>query len=217
MKRSVFGEWCKAAIRLFALVSFALVPAAGRADQIQMQNGDHYAGTVVSVTSDTVVLRSEVLGTIRLPRSKVATVGFGANAGTNFIAAPALTNRQPAAELVAGTTGSASKPSLELRQLGSQTNLIRQVQEQFLGGAGPEANAKFTELLNGLSTGNLNMNDLRAQASSAAAQLRASRRDLGDDAGGMLDGYLAILDSFLKESATGDLVLTNSLPAATKP
>jgi len=31
--------------------------------------------------------------------------------------------------------------------------------------------------------------------------LRAARKDLGEDGGIALDGYLAILDSFLKETA----------------
>ena len=75
------------------------------------------------------------------------------------------------------------------------------VQAQFLADAGPEANAKFNELLGGLMTGKLSLEDLRVQAQSAATQMHEARKELGDDAGVMIDGYLAILDHFLKETA----------------
>lgn len=48
-------------------------------------------------------------------------------------------------------------------------------------------------------SGKLNMNDLAAQARSAADQLRAARKDLGDEAGWMVDSYLGILDHFLNQ------------------
>jgi hypothetical protein len=42
------------------------------------------------------------------------------------------------------------------------------------------------------------------------------RKDLGEDAGGALDGYLAILDSFLKETET-TYGATNAPSASPKP
>ncbi len=87
-----------------------------------------------------------------------------------------------------------------MRQLGANSNLVHKVQAQFLSGAGPEANAKFDELLNGFLNGKLTVNDIRAQAQSAANQLRAAKKELGDDAGWAIEGYLAILDHFLKET-----------------
>src|SRR5437899_8094720 len=56
------------------------------ADQIEMQNGDRYFGKVLSVTTNTVVLQSEVLGTVNLPRARVANIALGT----------AATNRAPA-------------------------------------------------------------------------------------------------------------------------
>ena len=82
--------------------------------------------------------------------------------------------------------------------MGAHTNLIRQVQKQFLTDAGPEANKKFDELLSGLMSGKLTVDDLRAEARSAADQLRALKRDSGEDSGFAADAYLAILDQFLK-------------------
>jgi hypothetical protein len=70
-----------------------------------------------------------------------------------------------------------------------------------LSTAGPDANKKYNELLGGLMSGKLDVNDIRAEAASAANQIRALKRELGDDAGGSLDGYLTILESFLGETA----------------
>ena len=81
------------------------------------------------------------------------------------------------------------------------TNLINQVQKQFLSGAGTEANAKFSELLGGLMSGKLNVDDIRAQAKAAADQLRTLQQESGEDTGFAANTYLAILDHFLKESA----------------
>ena len=77
--------------------------------------------------------------------------------------------------------------------MGAHTNLIRQVQKQFLTDAGPEANKKFDELLSGLMSGKLTVDDLRAEARSAADQLRALKRDPGEDSSFAADAYLAIL------------------------
>lgn len=168
------------------------------ADQVQMQNGDQLFGRVVSMSGDTLTLHSEILGTVKLPRAKIASVSFGTNA-LPPLASQVLTNRQalPAAIGTNGTTQLANT----LKQLRTQSNLVSQVQAQFLAGAGPEANAKFNELLNGLMNGQLNMGDLRSQAQNAAAQLRAAKKDLGGDAGWVLDSYLTILDNFINETA----------------
>ncbi len=58
-------------------------------------------------------------------------------------------------------------------------------------------------------SGKLTVNDLRKEAKSAADQLRAVKRDLGDDSG-TLDGYLSILDSFLNETASPAGSATNA-------
>ena len=95
----------------------------------------------------------------------------------------------------------ATNLSPAFRQLGANTNLIQQVQKQFLSGAGPEANNKFNELLGGLMSGKLSVDDIRAEAKTAVDQLRALQREGGEEAGFATDAYLAILDHFLKETA----------------
>ena len=188
-----------------ALLFSALLPA--RADQVELTNGDRYVGYVLSVNSNTVVLQSDVLGNARLPRSKVAVISFGRIPGTNSTSRLSPTNTPPA---LASNAVADLNPAL--RRLGASTNLIRQVQQQFLSGAGTEANAKFNELLNGLITGNLDVNDIRAQAKSAADQLRTLQKESGEESSFAASAYLSILDHFLKETAPA----TTKSNAATK-
>ena len=176
-----------------ALVIGSIFP---RGDQVQMQNGDRYFGRVLSLNTNTLVLQSDVLGSVRLPRGKVALITLGTATPTNAAGAMGAPNNRPAAP-----TNAVLDLSASLRDLGANTNFIRQVQAQFLGDAGPEANNKFNEMVGGLMSGKLTLNDIRTEAKSAAAQLRDLKRDLGDDAGWALDGYLAILENFLRETA----------------
>ncbi len=199
-----FSKWVRLVRTGVALGVVLLLLEAGVsrlcADQVQMVTGDQYFGHVVSVSADTVVLQSQVLGTLRLPRTKVAQVSFGTNPLTNAVAGIARTNA-PYQPMISASTNALPELSPALRQLGKQTNLIGQIRRQFLADAGPEANAKFDELLNGLLSGQLNMGDLRSQAQNAADQIRSAKKDLGPEAGGMLDTYLTILDHFLKETS----------------
>jgi hypothetical protein len=108
--------------------------------------------------------------------------------------------RQPASSSIAVTNGM-NDLSGPLRQLGANTNFIEQVRAQFLAEAGPEANQKFSAMVGGLLSGKLTVKDIRTEAKSAADQLKELKRDLGEDAGWALDGYLAILENFLRETA----------------
>ena len=181
-----------------------------------MQNGDRYIGKVVSLNDATLVLQNDVLGTVRLPRGKVAMITFGATTPAQAFQQPTTTNRLAQAP-VRGATNASPELSAVLGQLSVSSNLVKQVQSRFLSGTGSEANGKFNEMLDGLLTGKLDMTDLRAQAQSAADQLRAAKKDLGDEAGWGLDSYLAILDHFLKETAPQDGSPTNSLPPQARP
>ena len=198
-----------------ALVLF-LAPGWLRADQVEMQNGDRYAGHVLSLNTNTVVLQSDVLGTLRLPRAKVAVITLG-SMPANSPALPALTNA-PGLALSTARTNKPPKLSPAFAQLGASTNLIQQVQKQFLSGAGPEANNKFNELLGGLMSGKLSLDDIRAEAKTAADQLRALKREGGEETGFATDAYLAILDHFLKETApSGSATNTPASSSGSKP
>lgn len=190
-----------------------------RADQVEMQNGDRYFGKVLSVSADTVVLESEVLGKINVPRKKIASLAIGTNAAapkaaTNVMRVFAPTNLATAAPLAALANTNADL-SAAFRNLGANTNFIRQIREQMLAGS-PEAASHYDELVNGLMSGKLNLDDLRREAKSSADQLRALKRDLGPEAGDSLDAYLDVLDNFLKETVAGPMSATPALQPKTQ-
>jgi len=179
-----------------------------RADTVEMQNGDRYNGKILSVDTNTVVIQNDVLGTVRLPRDKMANLIVNADARTNGVVAAPATPRQ-----LSAPTNPVIDLSSALRQLGANTNFIQQVQSQMLSSAGPEANKKFNELVGGMMSGKITVNDIRAEANSAVKQLKELKRDLGEGAGDDLDGYLAILEGFLRETTPESKGATNAPPA----
>jgi hypothetical protein len=186
-------------------VSIAMVIL--HADQVIMQNGDRYTGTVLSMSTNTVVLESEVLGKINVPRKTVASLLIGTNPVASKAAATLTRVSPPATPPVAvpaPTTALANTNadlSAALRNLGANTNFVQQIREQMLS-TSPEANQQYSEMVNGLATGQLNLNDIRIRAKSSADQLRAYKKELGPEAGDALDMYLEVLDNFLKETAS---------------
>jgi len=61
-------------------VTFLIVFCAvtlSQADQVIMQNGDLLNGKVLTMTATTLVLQNDNLGTVTLPRARVATVVLG--------------------------------------------------------------------------------------------------------------------------------------------
>jgi hypothetical protein len=200
------------------ILAWAILLMAGftselSADQVETQNGDRYIGKVLSVNAETLVFQNEVLGTVKLPRAKISHITLGTNSPINgaFFVATNGGNHTPAFS----GTNSSSELSATARQLGSNSNLIQQVQAQFLNGAGPEAKEKFDQLLGGFMSGKLSVDDIRAQAKSAADQLRSAKNELGGDSGFMIDSYLAILDNFLKETAPTNTAVSKPSAAAT--
>jgi len=221
------GVWPRAFVTRFLLNGSAvlgglcLVYRIASADQVEMQNGDRYVGKVLSVSTNTVTLQSEVLGTVNLPRARVAHIALGTTESvTNTSPAALGLPKAPAALARPGVAGSQSPPTITngnlsaaFHQLGGKTNFIQEIQSQYLNAAGPEANAKFNEMVAGLMTGKLNVSDIRREAQSAASQLRAAKKDLGSDDTGMVDEYLAILDKFINETGgTPASSATNATP-----
>ena len=187
------------------LLALAALPVL--ADQVEMQNGDRYTGRVLSLSADYVVLQNDILGKITLPRSKVTllTVGSAAQAGVSVGGPVALssvpTTNHPTVnpKSIVLTNGNADLAGA-LKSLGANTNFIEQIKGQFLADAGPEANQQFNDMLGGLLTGKIDIAALRAQAKSAADQLRAYQKELGPEASDTYSSYLAILDHFLQET-----------------
>ena len=185
-----------------------------RADQIEMQNGDRYNARVVSMNNDSIVIQSDVLGTVKLAKNKVANISMGAPATSGTVATTPAQRTPVAAGAPAPAASSTNNISTAVRQIATQTNLIEQVQNEYLTGADPAAKAKFNEILGGLAAGTISINDLRAQAKSAADQLRAMKKELGSGADDTIDGYLAVLDGFLQESATSETPATQATTPA---
>lgn len=187
-----------------------------RADQLQMQNGDRYAGKIVSVTSNVVVLQSEVLGRIALPREKVSALTFGSGITTNATPMVVTAPTSPATSPRVATTN--MDLSAAFQDLGANTNFIQQVRQQMLAGADPAASQKYDELVSGLMGGRLSIDDLRDQAKVSINQINDLKRELGPEAGDALDSYLSILQSFVNETAPATPVVPPaSAPAAARP
>jgi hypothetical protein len=184
-----------------------IIPAL-RADQVVMQNGDLLNGTVLAMSTNTLMLQNANLGAVTLPRTKISSVTFGAGAATALSRVASPTNILVIDRLNAEETNSVSNSELaaEMREIRDQTNLIQQVQAQILGSsASPEAVNKFNELLDGLSTGKIDMNELRAEAQSAADQLDSFTNEMEPDSSEEAAGYLSILNNFLEETAPGNI------------
>jgi hypothetical protein len=165
------------------------------ADQIELRNGDRYFGKVLSLNSNTVVLESAVLGQVQLSRAQVASISLNGVASASL----PLTNTAPNIAASPGNRGATNVLETAVRRLKANTNVVQQVHSDLLAGAGPEATQKFNEMVSALLTGKLTISGLRKEADSAAKQLRELRKDLGEDSAGLVDGYLEILDKFLRD------------------
>ncbi|HVV00801.1 MAG TPA: hypothetical protein VHH88_05525 [Verrucomicrobiae bacterium] len=196
---------------LLSLAAFAAVVSTepSRADQIEMTNGDHYVARVVAMTNGMVVLDSSVLGTVAVSRAKVASIHLGVGAAVPL--RPGIASHFPAAASV--TTPAAASPDRGLAGISGETNLIQQVQKEYLADSGPAATAKFNELLAGLQSGKISLGDLRKQAQTAADQLKQFKKDLGPEADETLDGYLSILESFLRDTPASESTVNTTSPA----
>jgi hypothetical protein len=241
-------------ISALSILALVLVTLRLSAEEVRIQNGDHYAGQVLSLNTNTLVLESALMGRLSLPRDRVASIVLSPTAA---IESPPTTNRNDEVRMRNGdclggrvlslnsnsllflspVLGKVSLPRCEvafiaLRPLAthknalalSNTNLdtpppqsgdlaaalsqydpnsgtVQDLKNQLLSNAGPAATQKFNEMLAGLMSGKMTVDDIRSQAQTVSAQARALKRDLGNDpAAEALDGYLDILDSFLQQT-----------------
>jgi len=198
------------------LIIAVFLASGARADQLELQNGDRLSGKVLSMSADTVLLESQLLGKVKVPRSSVISLVIGTNQPSS--------KETPTAQPVGRMIPSVGVPPASLQPTnaelfaspvspGADTNVIRQIREQMLGG-NPAAAAKFDELAGGLMSGKLTLDDLRREARTAAGQLRELKRDF-PDAAESLDAYLGVLETFLNEPDNKPSAATSS-PRATK-
>lgn len=180
------------------------------ADSVDMRNGDRFTGQVVNVDARTVTLQNPNLGVVRLPRTNVLQISFEQVERS----LPAAAKSPPAPVIL---TNSVASLANQLQTEGVDPKLKQQIQAQFLSAAGPEANAKFDSMLQGLLSGTMSMGDLRAEARSAANQIREMRKQVGGEGGEVLEGYLEVLDGFLRESPADEPVKTPRTGKPTPP
>jgi hypothetical protein len=205
--RSMIHKIILLSVGIYIVLTVPLI----RADQVEMLNGDRLSGRVLSVTTETVVLQSDVLGRVNVPRQKIATVSFRTNTapetGTIINSRTSLQTASQSGNSPIALVNTNMPLAASFGGPGDDTNVVRQIREQMLAG-NPAASAKFDELANGLMSGKLNMEDLRREAKASADQLRELQRQ-DPEAAASLDGYLQVLDSFLNEPV--------DVPAVTTP
>ena len=175
--------------------AICVLPTLLKADVIELVNGDRYYGSLIAVTQTNVELKSEIQGKINIPREKVATILFRETAAQKADLAKSASGQKKA---------KISPLADELRAQGINSKDLSKVPEEILSGANPEATEQFKEMVAGLMTGTLSVDSIRAQAQQSVEEIQAMKEDLGADAGELLDGYLLILQNFLKESGNAD-------------
>ena len=187
---------------------------AARGDSLELVNGDLYSGTLVSMTASNFVFQSEIQGLVTLPRSKVAKILFreaalpklsSSNSAHSFSDRPTQFSLQFTNRSARPANTLARSPNTvvqELRQQGVDPKLVSHVQDQILAKSTPEVSQKFDELLGGLISGSVSLDDIRSQAKSSLQNIQEAKKIMGDDVGGVLDGYLVILQNFLNETDT---------------
>ncbi|MEO8426517.1 MAG: hypothetical protein ABI651_05315 [Verrucomicrobiota bacterium] len=175
--------------------AICLLPALLKADVIELINGDRYYGSLIAVTQTNVELKSEIQGKMNIPRDKVATIIFRETAAQKADFAKSGSG-QKKAKITAMTD--------ELRAQGIDPKDTSKLPEEILSGANPEATEQFKEMVAGLMTGQISVDSIRAQAQKSVEEIQAMKEDLGAEAGELLDGYLLVLENFLKESGKPD-------------
>jgi hypothetical protein len=175
--------------------AICLLPALLKADVIELVNGDRYYGSLIAVTQTNVELKSEIQGKMSISRDKVATIIFRETAAQKTDVAKSASGQKKA---------KISPLADELRAQGINPKDISKIPEEILSGANPEATGQFKEMVAGLMTGQISVDSIRVQAQKSVEEIQAMKEDLGADAGELLDGYLLILEGFLKETDKSD-------------
>jgi hypothetical protein len=176
------------------------------ADTIEMANGDVLNGQVISLDGKELVLKSELLGELKLAREKVSAIHLGDK--------PVLTRNAAQAQAVPAANKPALDPEVQkvlgavpstddvLKQLqggGVNPQMIGELQTKFPLLNTPEAGEYFNDTLGGLMSGKLSIQDVRKDAVLARDGLLDLQKDLGPE-GAALNGYLSILNKFIKET-----------------
>jgi hypothetical protein len=181
--------------RIFLALCFWGSGVLASGDVLNLSNGDRYVGVIEIVNAKEVHLKSDVVGLLKVPRDKVASIYFGTN--------------RPPVKLSSTLNEEAADSKLDAKA-------VDQVQKEFLATAGPEANAMFAEMVQGLASGKINVEDIRKQASDTLKELRELQGEGGDEENALLSSYVSILEKFIKSGPANKNSATNS-PWAVPP
>ena len=121
------GRFVSRVVAIVTLVAVGLMPARLPGDEVRIQNGDHYAGEVLSLTTNRLVLQSQALGRLTLARRQVSAIAL-APGGTNLSAvAHAATNAEDEVWLQNGDRFAGQVLSLNTNALVLQSPILGRV------------------------------------------------------------------------------------------
>lgn len=190
-------------------------------DTIELTNGDVLNGHVVSLDGKELVLKSELLGELKLDREKVSAIHLGDKPVLTREAAPAPSSQgkkadpavNPEVQKVLDSVPSSDDVLKQLQGGSVDKEMIGALQQKFPLLNTPEASGYFNETVSGLMTGRLNIQDVRKDAVNARDQLKDLQDELGPE-GAALNGYMSILNNFIRETEPPP---SRKKPAADKP
>jgi hypothetical protein len=169
--------------RVCLLLCTFLISAFTMADVVECENGDRYNGKVLLLNEKELRLTNDIQGIITIPRQKILSISL--RMGT------------PAKRAVGDVQNSLTNGGIQL-----DPSSVAKVQQQFLSDANPEANELFQQMVQGLMTGKMDVNDVRNKAQGTLEQLRQFQKELGqDEEGELLGSYVNILEAFLKNAS----------------
>ncbi len=178
------------------LLTAWLLPQSASAEIIHLINGDLIQAKVVTLNETHLSIQSNILGILKIPRNKVARIDFIAQPAS--ITGPGALTKPPVSSTL---PSSAQKLTIPGGLKGNHpTDLIQQVQQQMLTTAGPEANEMYQNLVQGVTSGSINIPELKTMAEDTVRQIEDLQAELGDDVGFALDGYLGILKGFIQKA-----------------
>lgn len=187
---------CKKLQQSLTLILFIIVWAGSQqahSETIHLINGDVLQAKVIALNDKQLSIQSDILGVLKVPREKVARI--------DFIQQP--TPKHPVTQSPlhqSARSPNATKALLGTQNSGNANDLIQQVQQQMLTTAGPEANEMYQNLVQGVTSGSINIPQLKTMAEDTVQQIEELQAELGDDVGFALDGYLSILKGFIQKA-----------------
>ena len=180
--------WSKWISIVLSAVTLALCVSTIRAETVELVNGDTLHGKVILLDQQHLTLRSELLGELKLPRDRVASITL-------------VARKKPTATQVTPNADATPGGVLEqLRTKGVDRDALSTLKKQFPLLGTPEVSQYVNDKLSGLMTGRLNLQDIRKDAVRARDQIDSLKKDLGPQADA-LNGYLSILERFIQETA----------------